>query len=380
MRIAFLCKRQYMGKDVIIDRYGRLYEFPRQLGHLGHDVRCFCLSYQGQENGEWTHESIPCAGRLHWESHTLGPFLLPGLARYPLHVLRSLRRFRPDVLIGASDIPHAVLTQWLAKRLKIPYAIDLYDNFEGFGQARFPGMVAALRRAVRKAALVTTTSELLKELVEGSYHPTGKVLALPSTIDKSVFYPQVKAFCRQALDLPAGAPLVGTAGGLLRTRGIGVLYDAWSQIAAKHPDARLVLAGPIDRHYPPPERDDVVYLGNLTHRQTALLFNALDVGVIYLRDTPFGRYCFPQKAYEMIACRLPIAAADIGAMPTLFSNPCNLYRADDSASLAQTIISNIDEPAVPDQAIRDWHEIVSELDRHLRNIFKTNKRGAECKR
>jgi glycosyltransferase involved in cell wall biosynthesis len=154
----------------------------------------------------------------------------------------------------------------------------------------------------------------------------------------------------------------------------------WSQIAAKRTDARLVLTGPINRHYPPPERDDVVYLGNLTHRQTALLFNALDVGVIYLRDTRFGRYCFPQKAYEMIACRLPIAAADIGAMPTLFSNPCNLYRADDSASLAQTIISNLDEPAVPDQAICDWHEIVSELDRHLRSIFKTNKRGAECKR
>jgi hypothetical protein len=39
MRIAFLCKRQYMGKDVILDRYARLYEIPYQLARLGHTVR-----------------------------------------------------------------------------------------------------------------------------------------------------------------------------------------------------------------------------------------------------------------------------------------------------------------------------------------------------
>lgn len=31
MRVAFLCKRRYMGKDVILDRYARLYEIPFQL-------------------------------------------------------------------------------------------------------------------------------------------------------------------------------------------------------------------------------------------------------------------------------------------------------------------------------------------------------------
>src|SRR3546814_4200678 len=30
MRIAFLCKRRYMGKDVVLDQYARLYEMPRR--------------------------------------------------------------------------------------------------------------------------------------------------------------------------------------------------------------------------------------------------------------------------------------------------------------------------------------------------------------
>jgi glycosyltransferase involved in cell wall biosynthesis len=366
MRIAFLCKRQYMGKDVIIDRYARLYEIPRQLAELGHEVRGFCLSYQGHEEGAWTHQVAASAGRLAWQSRSLGRLLLPGLLAYPFHLLRHLRAFRPDVLIGASDIPQVVLTRWLAGRLGIPYVVDLYDNFEGYGQAKIPGMVVALRHAVRHAALVTTTSELLKALVVSEYRARGTVLSMPSTIDHALFFPQEKRICREALGLPPDALLVGTAGGLLRSRGIGVLYEAWNTVAAAQPGARLALAGPVDKDCPPPPRNDVIYLGCLPHEKTALLFNALDLGVIYLKDTVFGRYCFPQKAYEMLACGLPVVAADIGAMPDLLKDARKLYRADDAASLARAILSNLQNPAACAPEILDWRGVVMLLDEHLR--------------
>ena len=183
MRIAFLCKRRYMGKDVILDRYARLYEIPYQLARRGHVVRGFCLSYHGDAEGVWAHEAEP--GQLTWESRSPGRSVLPALATYPRHLLRQLRAFAPDVLIAASDIPHVALGAWLARRLHVPYAADLYDNFEGFGQARLPGMVSLLRRAVRRADLVTTTSEPLRELVVDTYRARGKVLAMPSTVDKA---------------------------------------------------------------------------------------------------------------------------------------------------------------------------------------------------
>jgi glycosyltransferase involved in cell wall biosynthesis len=365
MRIAFLCKRQYMGKDVIIDRYARLYEIPRQLAELGHEVRGFCLSYQGHEEGAWTHRVDAPAGRLTWESRSLGRLLLPGLLAYPCRLLRRLRAFEPDVLIGASDIPHVALARWLAGRLGIPYAVDLYDNFEGYGQARIPGMVAALRSAVCHAALVTTTSDLLKDHVVSEYHAKGTVLSMPSTIDKAIFSPREKRACRRVLGLPPDALLIGTAGGLLRSRGIDVLYEAWTVIGAAQPDARLVLAGPTDEDCPPPRRDDLIYLGCLPHEKTALLFNALDLGVIYLKDTVFGRYCFPQKAYEMLACRLPIVAADVGAMPGLLEDARKLYHADDAESLARTILSNLRSPAASVHEILDWRSVVAVLETHL---------------
>ncbi|MBN8713504.1 MAG: glycosyltransferase family 4 protein [Xanthomonadales bacterium] len=365
MRIAFLCKRRYMGKDVILDRYARLYEIPYQLARRGHVVRGFCLSYHGDAEGVWAHEAEP--GQLTWESRSPGRSVLPALATYPRHLLRQLRAFAPDVLIAASDIPHVALGAWLARRLHVPYAADLYDNFEGFGQARLPGMVSLLRRAVRRADLVTTTSEPLRELVVDTYRARGKVLAMPSTVDKAVFRPLDRQTCRRSLGLPEGARLVGTAGGLHRDKGVDTLYAAWPAIAAAAPDAHLVLAGPSDSAFPPPADERVHYLGELPHARTAELFNALDVGVIYLRDTAFGRYCFPQKAYEMLACHLPIVAARIGVMPQLLaSTPDGLYHADDAADLARAVLVQLTHPQIAQVPIDDWSQLIGRLDGHLR--------------
>jgi teichuronic acid biosynthesis glycosyltransferase TuaC len=66
MRIVFLCKCRYMAKDAIVDRYARLYEIPRQLANLGHQVLGLCLSYYGGEEGGWSHQAD--SGELRWVS------------------------------------------------------------------------------------------------------------------------------------------------------------------------------------------------------------------------------------------------------------------------------------------------------------------------
>lgn len=367
MRIAFLCKRRYMSKDVIVDRYARLYEIPFQLARLGHDVYGWCLGYGNAEQGEWEHEAAP--GRLRWESRSLGRWKLPTLLGYPRYLAKRLGDFRPDVIIGASDIPHVVLGARLAKRLGVPYAADLYDNFEGFGQARIPGFVPVLRRAVRSADLVTTTSEPLRDFVIETYKARGEVIAMPSTIDKAVFHPRDKQACRRALGLPMDAKLIGTAGGLTRDKGIAALYDAWNQLKDDLPDLHLVLAGPHEAGFPPPRHDRVHYLGALPHERIADLFNTLDVGVMCILDTPFGRYCFPQKAYEMLACGLPVVATDIGAMGDLFASTSRcLYRAGDSAELAKALRAQLSSPVRPTVPIDDWRALIARMEPELHRL------------
>ncbi|ODV27249.1 MAG: group 1 glycosyl transferase [Rhodanobacter sp. SCN 68-63] len=367
MRIAFLCKRRYMGKDVIDDRYARLYEIPFQLARLGHEVHGFCLGYQSQPEGVMEHDALP--GRLVWHARSLHRDKVPRLLGYPWWLRDRLRQLRPHLLIGASDIPHVALAGWLAGRLGVPYAVDLYDNFEGFGQARIPGFKTALRHAARQAGLVTTTSDALRDLVRDDYRAKGEVISLPSTVDLSVFASGDRRAAREALGLPIDAPLVGTAGGLYADKGIGVLYDAWPRIAQAVPGARLVLAGPTDPSRPPPEGPQVHYLGMLAHARAATLFQALDVGVIYLRDTPFGRYCFPQKAYEMLSCGLAVAAADVGAMPSLLAEIRQArYRPDDPVDLARAVVAQLRRPQLPTVSIESWETIIARLEPLIRSL------------
>lgn len=364
MRIAFLCKRRYMDKDVILDRYGRLYEMPYRLAARGHDVLGLCLSYHGDADGQWD-QATP-GGTLRWQSRSLGRALLPRLAASPTWTLRRLREFAPHYLIGASDIAHVVLGAYCARRLGIPYAADLYDDFESFGMARIPGSRGALRRAVRGADLVSCTSQALADHVRDDYRARGRVIALPSTVDLDLFRPADRAWARRELGLPADALLVGTAGGLYADKGIATLYEAFAHLAAREPRVHLVLAGPTDPRHPPPQGERVHYLGRLPHARVATLFSALDLGVIYLRDTTFGRYCFPQKAYEMAACGLGFVAADVGAMRGLLARtPARLHAPDDAAGLARAIEAALAQPAPPPVVPQDWRELIAELDQAL---------------
>ncbi|WP_424681510.1 glycosyltransferase family 4 protein [Frateuria sp. YIM B11624] len=367
MRIAFVCKRRYMGKDVILDRYARLYEIPRQLARLGHTVESICLDYRtGTEPGRWEHQAAP--GTLHWEAHAPGRFGF-GMVSYPWRMLARLRDFAPDLVVGASDIPQVALGAWLARRLRVPFVADLYDNFEGFGQARIPGMVPLLRRAVRQASLVTTTSEPLRRYVQETYGLQGMVVAMPSSVDKQVFRPSDRIDSRKALGLPLDAPLIGTAGGLYRDKGIAALYDAWKHLQRDCPHAHLVLAGPHEASLPPPQGDRVHYLGAIAHDRVADLFCALDVGVMCILDTPFGRYCFPQKAYEMLACRLPVVAADVGAMGALLAaTPACLYRVGDAADLARRLRAQLESPTLPAVPIDDWQTLIARLEPELKAL------------
>ena len=70
MRILFLTKQQYMGKDLLRDRFGRFYEFPRVLARHGHHVRGVCLKYWN--NGVDAVSQPQYLDDVEWQSFKLG--------------------------------------------------------------------------------------------------------------------------------------------------------------------------------------------------------------------------------------------------------------------------------------------------------------------
>ncbi len=374
MRVMCLFKRRYMRKDVIVDRYARLYELPRQLALRGHEVLGMCLNYRGQAPSFDAVDELG-AGRLQWQSCDLGATLFGGLLRYRRMVATALAQFRPDVIIGGSDSLHVVMARHFARRAGLPYTLDLFDNYESFGLSRLPGLTSAYRRALRDADALTCVSEPLREMVASLYSEPARVSTLESTINHDMFHPRDRADSRARLGLPANARLIGTAGALDASRGIATLYRAYERMQSDDDGLYLVLAGPRHGAEPLPKAARVIHLGELPHASIPDLFCALDVAVICMRDTAFGRYAFPQKAYEIIACRTPVVAARVGALGHLLAAQANsLFEVDDSESLRRCLTSQLAAPTPSLVRPPDWAAQAAHLESVLRNVVASGPR------
>lgn len=352
-----------MGHDVIEDKYARLYEQPFQLANLGNDVLGVCLSYRPCEEKTEYHQTK--LGSIKWVGLNPGK-LRTGILCYPKQALYEAKNFKPDIIVSASDALHIILGNWLAKKLNTPFAADLYDNFEAFGLSKFPFVKFLYRKALKRARIVSCVSQNLRALIKSSINQTGTILYLPSTINRELFKPFDKKLARSTLSLPEKAILIGTAGGLTKDKGIEVLYRAFLKMQKENANIHLVLAGPIDRSCPPPENQNVHYLGKVDHGVIPVLFSALDVGVIYVRETLYGEYSFPQKAFELEACCTPIVAAAVGALKTLYESHSDiLYKADEPDSLISAINYQLAHQCHPKSQIMDWKEQAQILNNHF---------------
>jgi glycosyltransferase involved in cell wall biosynthesis len=355
MRVLFLTKQQYMGKDLLRDRYGRFYEFPRTLAAQGHHVRGVCLRYWS--NGDHSPVRQQGLDGVEWWSFQLG-------LNWPVAFLRHFRRlneiateFKPDIVIGASDAAHVIMAASLSGRLGVPLALDLYDNFESYRATQLPGFKQGLKRGILKAAAISTVSYNLAAKVEQDYQAPGIVRTITNAVCPDIFHPGDKIFARHKLGLPESRLLIGTAGALSSNRGINIFIKAFEKISRSKNDLCLILAGPVDQGLHLPKNDSIRYLGELPHADIGYLFNALDVGVVCNRRNQFAEYCFPQKLYEMIACRLPVVAADVGVMRTVLagSEDC-LYDAEQAESLADAIAKQLSAPRIAEIVVPSWKD------------------------
>ena len=354
MNIIFITKRQYMQKDVIDDRYARLYEIPNEIAIHGHQVLGICLSYRKRKEGVFEH--LRNKGLLVWYSNNIGLFIIPGLIRFIYKSLSLIKSFKADVIIGSSDCPMVFFTALLARLTKKPYFLDLYDNYESFGLASIPAVLPLYRWAIKSANGIYCVSEPLSDYIRQFYKHTN-VITLESTIKGGDFYPKEKKSSREGLSLPILGTLIGVAGSLNKERGIGLLYDSFLQLADSYPDLHLVLAGTPDKALPIPEHPRIHYLGLLPHQAIVNFYSALDLAVVCMRDTEFGRYAFPQKTYEILACRTPVVTAKLGALKQTFKlYPQCLYEPDNQADLKKKIENLINNPEIIEQPIPTWRE------------------------
>jgi len=313
-----------MNKDLIDDRYGRFREIPLALAQMGHLVKGICLSYLPKNEGRIYD------GPVLWESINLGQINILGLRRFikrASHYAKSV-----DVIWACSDSIYGIFGYILSTQYSTPLVFDLYDNFEYYLAAKLPIIKQLYHHTVKSCNAVTCVSRPLAKLVN-SYGRKENVVVLENAVRNDLFFPMDKKSCRADLKLPPNCQLVGTAGSLEDSRGIQSLFGAFDILKDRYPDLHLVLAGP--RKGTLPRADRIHDLGVIALEKVPLLLNALDVAVICNRNSEFGRYCFPQKAAEIMACDVPLIAARVGSMAGQFKDrPEWLFTPDSKRDLA----------------------------------------------
>lgn len=359
IRILVLTKRQYMHKDLIDDRFGRFREIPLALSRRGNRVRGLCLSYKHKS------EDVFDDGPVLWKSINAGSLKLYGLFRFIFEAQKLAKTV--DAIWACSDSFYGVIGLNLARQYRIPLIFDLYDNFEYYLTAKLPVVKQLYKKAVVKADVVTCVSEPLKGLVR-SYGRANNIVVLSNAVQSSTFRPMDKDRCRKSLDLPVNSKIIGTAGALESSRGIETLFSAFDLLEGEHPDLHMVLAGP--RNISIPHHERIHDLGVLPLEDVPTLLNALDVAIICNRDNKFGRYCYPQKAVEAMACNIPIVAAHVGSMAEIFKdNPEWLYDPNDVAALARAVNRRLTDPTTGYVSPPTWNDMAEILEARLHRIL-----------
>lgn len=363
MKILFIGKRHPQQRDLIERPYGRFHHLPVALAALGHEVEVLLCS----------HRRLPslhvCSDGVSWRSEDIR-------TRGSLQVLRTLAghagRFRPDWVIGVSDTHFGWLAQRLAGQTGALLAVDAYDNYEAYMPWNLP-LHWLWRRAVRKADLVTAAGPQLAQLLQSYRRGRRAVELLPMAADPS-FRPLDKQQCRAQLALPQGVPLIGYLGSWAHNRGTAKLLDAFRVAREARPDLVLVLSGR------PPQaalrEPGVVGCGYVADAQLPALVNALDVACVITANTGFGRFSYPAKLCEAMACAVPVLATDTAPVRWMLGDRRkHLAPVGDATAFARGLLGLLDRPRVEYGPRATWGQQAHQLDSLLRSAIR-NANGA----
>ena len=363
MQILVISKRQYMSKDLLDNQFGRFREIPLSLSRMGHQVTGLCLSYKQKSEG-WLLDETVC-----WKSINATFLKFPGLFRFILAAQKLAKK--ADIIWACSDSFYGVIGCSVGKMANVPVIFDIYENFGKFFVANLPIAKQLYHWAIRQSDAVTCLSNPFAKYIQKNFPAQKKVFPIEFAVRHDLFKPLDQMRCRQSLGLPLDARLVGTTGSIKKRREVHLLFDAFNQLKGKYPDLQLVFAGQRDGSVSIPEDPRIHDLGSLPFEKVPELINAMDVGVVCYADDDYGKYCFPQKTREFMACQTPVIAAGVGALKEIFiDKPDWLYKPGSANSLANALEKRLSDLTTNYLPPPSWTDLAKNLEKIMLEILK----------
>jgi glycosyltransferase involved in cell wall biosynthesis len=259
-------------------------------------------------------------------------------------VLRQvLNDVRPDLLSAHYASGYGTTAAWSGFRpwLLSVWGSDVYDfPYEG----RLQGWL--LRRNLRHADAVASTSEAMAQQVRRLVPEIGPVAVTPFGIDTDRFAPQPQ---------PHDGIVIGTVKTLALKYGIDLLLHAFAQaLATARPSAALSLVvvgdGPQRAELAELSRtlgiaSQVRFVGAVPHAEVPQWLNRFD---LYVAASRLDSESFGVAVLEASACALPVVVSDVGGLPEVVvrGETGFVVPREDAAALANAIERLVAEPGL----------------------------------
>jgi alpha-1,3-rhamnosyl/mannosyltransferase len=202
---------------------------------------------------------------------------------------------------------------------RVPSVVTIHDlsfehHPEDFHHGRRWSYLVQARRAARIAAVVTTLSTFMRDVIVDAYQlDPARVFVTPPAVDP-VFAPQRAEKVMPILArLGVAPPYLVALGGAPR-RGLAVAVEAWRRWRAQGGQHQLVVIG---REVPPDGCDDagIVHAGAVRDETWAALLAGADAFCYPTRYEGFG-----MPALEAIASGTPVVCAAVGPLPEVLGD------------------------------------------------------------
>jgi glycosyltransferase involved in cell wall biosynthesis len=249
----------------------------------------------------------------------------------------TVRRFRPDVVLGSWAYPDGWAAVRLARRAGLPVAIKVHGSdvlTVGDHSARRRPTVEALTTA---DAVIAVSRHLGERAVAMGTDPS-RVHVVYNGVDPGVFFPAPPELSRRHLGITSTDPLILFVGNLVPVKGLDVLIDALEQVAcaALRFQCAIVGDGPLKGELQ--SRIEALGLGGRVRlvgpiplEQLPHWYRSADLLVLPSRSEGV-----PNVLLEAAACGTPCIASRVGGIPEVVHSGA-LVPPDDPTALARQV-------------------------------------------
>jgi glycosyltransferase involved in cell wall biosynthesis len=249
---------------------------------------------------------------------------------------------RIDRWLAPAQVLHA--TNYLAPPSRLPEMVSVYDcSFVRYPELCTPEVRAfdpIVRRAVARGATLHTGSEFVADEIEEIYgmglRAAGRLVVIPLGIPTLGDASEMPAAVAAAV---GGAPFVVAIGTLEPRKNFGHLVGAFGELAARHADLRLVIAGhdgparaeveAAIARLPAGARERVVLAGTVSDAGRRAL---LERATLLAYPSIYEGFGFP--LLEAMSVGVPVVAARAGSIPEVAGDAALLVEPTNEAALA----------------------------------------------